>query len=322
MSNMGRLIALVLTMVMLGSLIPASAAISDVVVRDNSVNGWTFTNNYADTGMYVDTSEGDRAVVLQYIEGDVELGGNAQFTQTTPELKAGKAYTLEFDAKALNASGVNFQFNWDTRKSMTPGPKTYGWTTYKFTYIPAEDITTVIRFIIQEKTDGFWLDNIKFYALDDPNKENLLVNGDFEQGTGKAWNAGGDDAAAVVVPSNDDLVKKQKTTMFAERLTATIDANDDEWKDVEPFPVDVKEFISQNENSGDVTGGEIKFGYDDEYLYFYLEINDSIYYAIPDPSWWNNDGIQFATATMTNPSLAPFFFCTICSQKLSIHYAP
>ncbi|MBR5152163.1 MAG: beta-galactosidase [Clostridia bacterium] len=302
MSNMRRLIALVLTMVMLGCMIPASAAISDVVVRDNSVNGWTFTNTYADTNMYVDASEGDRAVVLQYIEGDVELGGNAQFTQTTPVLKAGKGYTLEFDAKAWNASGVNFQFNWDARQSMTPGPKTYGWTTYKFTYIPAEDITTVIRFIIQEKTDGFWLDNMKFYAMDDPNRENLLVNGDFEQGAGKAWTTVGEGEEAVAVTETTNLAKAQKTTMFAERLTATIDANDDEWKDVEPFPVALKEFFGHTESTGDVTGGEVKFGYDDKNLYFYLEITDTTYYALPDPSWWNNDGIQFATATMTNPA--------------------
>ena len=55
------------------------------------------------------------------------------------------------------------------------------------------------------------------------------------------------------------------------------------------------------EGNDDVTGGEIKFGFDDTNLYFYLEMNDKVHFAVPDPNWWNNDGIQFSLATIANP---------------------
>lgn len=302
MNSMKRIAALMLAMVMVSLMIPVSAAVSNVIVRDNnSFTGWSFVNTYADTDIFVDTSEGDRAAVIRFIEGDPQRGGNAQFTQTTPILQKGKAYTLEFDAKAFNASGVDFQFDWATRKSLVPGPQTYDWTTYKFTHIPENDVSTVLRFIIGAKVEGFWLDNLKFYALDDPSKENLLTNGDLEVGGGKKW-TGVVSEDKVEIEETEDWEKKQKTTMFAERITPTIDADGSEWAEVESFPVALKEtFFETEEGNDDVTGGEIKFGFDDTNLYFYLEMNDKVHFAVPDPNWWNNDGIQFSLATIANP---------------------
>ena len=107
MRELKRLTAFVVSVIMLCMLIPVNAAQSATKVTDASITGWVATNNYADAGAYIDTSEGDRAVVLRF-DGNYELWSpgqsrNLQFTQTTQLLKAGTTYCFEFDAKAKNA---------------------------------------------------------------------------------------------------------------------------------------------------------------------------------------------------------------------------
>ncbi|MBR5152162.1 MAG: carbohydrate binding domain-containing protein [Clostridia bacterium] len=297
MKNMKKIIALVLALALVCPMLPVVAKTTQKIT-DSTIPGWIYTNNYGDTNVYIDDSDGNRAAVIQF-KGYAEKDVSGQFTQTTPKLLKGHTYCLEFDAKAKNVNALNFQFNWEARKTMTPGTKSYDWVTYKISYTPIQNGTAVLRFIVEDRTDGFWIDNVKFYDIDTPSK-NLVTNGDFEKAGGKNW-VGLADEDTIEIEETEDWVKKQKTTMFAERMTATIDGNDDEWKDVEPFPVAVQEIFGNCKPTGDVTGGEVKFGFDDENLYFYLEINDTTYFALPDPSFWNNDGIQFATATVGNP---------------------
>ena len=307
MRELKRLTAFVVSVIMLCMLIPVNAAQSATKVTDASITGWVATNNYADAGAYIDTSEGDRAVVLRF-DGNYELWSpgqsrNLQFTQTTQLMKAGTTYCFEFDAKAKNAK-VNFQFNWNTRISMTPGTSSYDWQKIKLSYTPNVDETTVLRFIIEDQTDGFWLNNAKFYAVDNPEVQ-LISNGDFEMGGGAAYSpkqTTTEDGEIVEATPTEDLNKAQKTTMFADRRTITVDANEDDWSGVESFPVAYKEtFFGTKVGTGDITGGDVKFAYDDKNWYFYLKINDTTHFALPDPSYWNGDGIQFNTAMISNP---------------------
>lgn len=99
-------------------------------------------------------------------------------------LESGKSYTLSFDHKRVGGTTSYNQIYYTvggTRTAISPSKgQTVDWktTTKTFTCSNTEDFS--ICFYIVGVGASIELDNIRFYASDDENQTNLLVNGDFE----------------------------------------------------------------------------------------------------------------------------------------------
>jgi len=217
-----RLIATLITAAMLLGLVPMSVSAEIVAKETNTiVGGWDYQLVYADGGVMIDTEPGVKGKGSLKLFIKEEVPDSSIWARTTVNVAKGKSYKLKFDAKAKNAGGkTDVLFDWTRRITLVPTGKNYDWTTYEFTYQATETKTLELRWCIEDGTECFWIDNVVFYDVTEPNK-NLVTNGDFESGaTAKP--------AATPVPQSGgngsfDVFEK----------TITVDGKLDDWNGVE-----------------------------------------------------------------------------------------
>lgn len=283
-----RVTAMLLAIVLLGTTAPVLASLT-AETSESSIPGWTFVSSYSDSGMYLDTSEGVRGkaslkLVNRTVNTSTKTFGRLD---THVTVQKGKTYQFEFEAKAKNANNVTTFFNWGTRSSLTPSTKTYDWMSYKFSYRPTADETTAIRFVLDDKTDGLWLDNLRFYDVTKPSV-NLIENGDFENCSGPTE------------PSDSSLGEDavSEGSMSARYGTMIIDGKLDDWKDIPARPITRRQNFAQVINVGDAADitADIRFAFDDENLYVAMTSNDAVHVITDTSKYWEGDGVQFAVA--------------------------
>ncbi len=287
MRKFKSLAAILVIAAMVTSMIPAFAALSGIS-NETIAGGWTAEVGYSEGTISVVTGEGCLG------KGSMKLMNP---TLRTPQygsyvsiyrgvaVKKGKTYQLEFDAKMEKASkNASVAFNWN-RISLIPTTNSYSWMPFKLQYTPTQDETLMIRFLLEDKTDALWLDNIKFYDVE-KETDNLIPNGDFEN----------EDYFTVVDETpvvEDKPAEEESPYMFAVKKSIAVDGKADEWADIEELPI--TKYASWATFTGPMTCG-VRFAYDEENLYFLVQAKDAVHYTAPSSSYWNGDGIQFGTA--------------------------
>lgn len=275
--------------IIIGTL-PAMASLT-AVTTDTDVPGWTFTSNYSDSNVYIDTSNGVRGSASMKIVNRTTRNGNNWCKITTKaDVKKGKSYCLEFEAKALNANSVTVCFNSGTRTSLTPISNTYDWSTFKCNYVPTQNQTITIDFILDNKTDALWLDNIKLYASDET-QTNLIQNGDFEDMQGPKESV--DDEAVITDETETD---ESDHRLYARQHTISVDGSVDDWKDIDPMEIKTRRDLDKNIPAGDISA-DIKLAYDDENLYVAVIVQDKVHFPIlNEKDYWKGDSVQLGLA--------------------------
>ena len=284
MKEMRRVIAAALIAMMISSMIPVFVV--NAATTDTSIEGWTAVVNNADGGVYIDRSEGMRGKASVKLVNKSPRTSNQEyvaFFQKLTGLKRGKTYRLEFEAKVQNGKTCDVMFNWSPRWSLIPLKATYDWTPFQFSYTADADGSADLRFILDNKTDALWIDNIKVYDVAEPTV-NLLKNGDFEDVVGGPVEADEAEIAAETVTSPN---------YFPVYATMTVDGDVSDWDGIEGRKLaQVNKFIS---SAAVTTSGTVKYAYDDKKLYLLFEITDPIHVA-DEESFYKGDSMQFSTA--------------------------
>lgn len=247
---------------------------AEVIKTGEVVSGWSYQSVDSDSGAYIDSENANRGNgALKIFNNTADVG--YVFAITSVQVEKGKTYKLIFDAKAEKAQQIWMAFEW-TKVSLTPSTATYDWTSFEFSYIATEEGTLNIRFGVEELTPGLWLDNVRFYEKEHPER-NLIKNGDFENN--------------VAIQT-----KTEAGTINVYKKSITVDGKIDDWDGVEKFDIDRKyNFKSyKGTNIGEITGS-VKYSYDDENFYCLIESYDSVHFT-DSKNYWNGDSIQFSIA--------------------------
>lgn len=302
MERVRKASALCIVFCMLLAMIPVSAS-PTAVTYVTDINGWSFTSSKSDSGAYIDRgpdSLGNGSLMMynNTPNGSEKYG---MLVSNAAAAKNGHTYILEFDAKLKNAqlqgapSRLNATISWASQINLTPGPNSYGWTHFKSSYTAPKDRDLTVRIQINDRVEALWLDNIRLYDVENPSL-NLVTNGDFEDGSGTE------------VPQKEaieEVVTVEKEDMLAVYNKVTIDGKLDDWASVDAMPVVQKFDIPENEAEAAQIKTDIKFGYDEENLYFAIIVeNDPVHVSTSTSSYWNGDSLQFAVADPTSDSPA------------------
>lgn len=291
MIKLKRITACIMMAAMLASFMPIWSSFAA-----ETVPGWSLQLHNADAGAYIDQSQGVKgkaSVKLVQRSSRTALGEYCRF-YTSVSVKKGHDYSLEFNAKAVNANRVTVMFDWDesTRSSLTPISNNYDWTSFKIAYKSKKTGNVMIGFFCDDKTDALFLDNVKFYDKSQQNL-NLVENGDFENCIGP------------IEPKNAvEATSDSKTDMFVAPAAINIDGKLDDWKDIEALPISRRQDLEQPTTAGDITV-DIRFAYDEKNLYFAIVADDAKHFIVTDPNlYWQGDAVQFGISDPRDNSRA------------------
>lgn len=279
-----KIIAYVLAAILGCSAISVSASVGGKESDNVSISGWEVWSQNSDSAAYIeDMSELGRGNVLKLDNKTAKVVDNCYSAATTKvAVEAGKTYKIEFDAKAEDAKGVRFTFDWGLRFSIIPVASTYDWTGFKFSYTANESKTIIPQWWVDDKTTGFWLDNVRMYDVENPDV-NLVTNGSFEifDGVIEPFAEKTQTAAGGVNGSFDVFYKEG----------ISVDGKKDDWNGVQ-----VHEITQRDELGGairNIITANIRYAYDKENLYFFVEVNDPTHVANATSRFWEGDSMQF-----------------------------
>lgn len=278
-----RMVAGFLSAVMLLLCLSTYAAVG-MVTTDTSIPGWTTTISNVDGECYVDGAEFYTGKGSMRIINKTE-GGSRKFIEPLTRitgLKSGKTYVLEFDAKIQGAEG-NPQVAFDnaTRYKLAPISKSYDWTHFKYEYNVSKT-TLEVSFIVEKgPTESLWVDNICLYDKTDKNKTNLISNGTFETG--------------MIIKNVNFNQDETNRDIYIYRHDIKVDGDFSDWRNIKPTEITrVQRWKTTEEKP--LIKGNIRFAYDDSYLYIAVESEDNVHYQTGTTNYWEDDGIQFALA--------------------------
>ena len=284
MKKLRILVTILVIASMVTSLMPAFAALAGSTTELIG-GGWTATVSQSEGKISIVSGEGCIG------KGSLKLENPTYRTSTYAssvhiakgvQVKKGKTYQFEFDAKMEGGTkNASVAFNWN-RVSLLTNALSYGWLPFKLQYTPTKDEEVTLRFLLEDKADALWLDNMKFYDVDQKDV-NMLTNGDFED--------------EKYLPQKIEDISEEKPEeespyMFASKMTPMIDGDKSDWEDIELIPIDIAPWATFK---GPMTCG-VKFAYDEQNLYFLVDVNDPVHYTMPLAQYWNGDSIQFGIA--------------------------
>ena len=284
MRKLRRITAVFLAIAMVTLLMPVSASLTGVTV-DESIDGWKLQSTKSDSGVVIDQSAGVRGKASARIFNNTAsgTGGNALFLREDITVKKNKNYCLEFEAKSENTEKVQVWIHNTAKVNLVPVTNTYDWTTYRLKYRSTVSGKIGVYFILEGKTDGWWLDNVRFYDVEKPDV-NLIQNGDFENFS--VGNQG------VQVES----AEKEEFNVYSK--TMTVDGKLDDWAGVEVYDIGLKyEMLAVPYEETDTN---IQFAYDEDNFYFAIQAIDNTHYTVDPSSYWNGDSVQFNLVGVTD----------------------
>ena len=230
MRNLKRITAFFLMAVIVTTAFPVLADTSwETMIRDeyflNDV--WRYRAEYSDSYVLIDTqtARGGNAS-LKISNKTIKGAVNSYITASNKSVvvEKGKTYRFEFDAKAENAMGVYLIID-GVSKSLIPSGKTYDWMPIAFTYTSQKDGNIEFRFTVNNRTDAFWVDNIKVYDINNPSV-NLVADGDFEDLDG-----------VKEISSSKAEATTDADEMYSRYGTMQIDGKLNDWEGYETFEI-------------------------------------------------------------------------------------
>lgn len=274
---MKRVVALTVAMVCILSVFQIPETVG---AASSAPSGWVLDmSSNTVGGVTVDTAE--------------KYSGNASmklhnYTRRTKEeyvrisyeipVQPGHTYRYGFMAKVKNGTGVYAQMNWDRTNLgyLTPTGKTADWRGFEFAYNNGDQTVAHIRFVMENYTDGLWIDDLYFYdtSLPQTAEYNLIKNPSFEE-------ASPTDAVGDV---SQDIIPVKKNNEI------TIDGNMSDWEGIPSYKLDI---YTDYTSLPQTVSGEISYAYDNDNFYFAIKAEDDVHYPISAGSYWNGDGLQF-----------------------------
>jgi hypothetical protein len=305
---MKRLLSLYLLCCILFGLFPSS-------VSAGSMDGWSVsTSGTLDTELTIDTSIFRSGSASLKITRSTPTKSNVytSIEQRVP-VEKGKTYRYGTWVKAENATSTSLAFliNWERRAYLAPVKSTFDWIWYDFSYTHLGSTGNVtLKFIVNSPCKAYWIDDVEFVETKDgiPVGGNLLKNPGFE-GTGSSqpqimesiterFNSRIDKAEFSVQDFNDNLAASKVIPVY-KTDGIIIDGDLTEWADYAPvklpmLPNQKTEWLLQEADAK----VDMRFAYDDKYLYFSSYVTDDVYYPIEGSEYWRGDSIQLCLGDM------------------------
>jgi len=295
-----RWIAFILTVAMLGCMGPVFALEPEKTVA--FIDNWTYNVYSEDAGVIIDTSEDAMGKASLKLWNNMTRDKEATFVRLDipAVVEANKRYYLEFDLKLKNARNIYAMFDGTQHWLIPYGSKTADWSHYKLYFDSPTSKTMLVKFGVLDYTEGMWIDNLKYYAEDNPGV-NLLSRSNFEDLT--ASNIPKEEAPR---ETEGTLDISKYTICYSTDQVITVDGNPEEWANlanIEPVPIlDQVDLLDHEEAE---FSADVKFTWNDEGFYYLVTVQDPIHSAINNAStYWMGDGIQFnATYDTQNPNV-------------------
>lgn len=257
-----------------------------------TVSGWTAYSNDSDSGAVIDND------IVYSGSGSLKCYNNTKRTaeqyfslSTTVNVKKGKTYKYGFMAKGENINRGTVFIDWGIRTSITPFQATYDWTPFEISYTHSTDAATVeLRFVLDDKTDGLWLDNVYFYETENGVciGENLIKNSSFD--TSKTIDKSED--------ANKNYDALTKYLISGKRIPVykadgiSIDGDFSDWKsEYNVIPITGVNIL--NACTPDVDAN-IRYAWDDDYFYTAIDVTDDSFEPIEGGGFWQGDSIQIS----------------------------
>lgn len=261
---------------------------------------WTLEKG-ADTEILLDTIVARGGNSLKFVTK------TSAAASTTVPVVAGETYKAEFYVRGTNVSSANVTIG-GASYSLKPVASTFEWTRYSFEYKSQSDNPKLnIRFAVSGLVQGFWIDSISFYNVNDKNV-NLIENPDFLEG------AETDEIENEQLGSLEEQFNsiKKKDTFTVDALDSVlgglrnipvekaenivIDGKMDDWENygVAGLPTLSSQYVYYDKAFPmDINAG-LKMAYDEKGFYFVCRVQDDIHTYEDSSSYWQMDGIQFA----------------------------
>lgn len=263
-----------------------------------TIDGININLRGSDSKVTIDTENAYKGKSSLKIEKfDVEAAGRYLDITVPFAVEKGATYEYGFYAKAKKAVKETVMIDWGTRHTLTPVSSTYEWNKFKYEWKnQGGDGSTVIRFVFDGTVEGFWIDELYCYKVENGKKvgKNLVPNSGFEisGATADDETASADENGNL---SSDDYfanIKKEKPVPIYPMNKPTIDGSLSDWENVVEIKPDEKLYYVKDT----VPDLEVSFkiGYDDENLYYAVETTDDVYFSYGGTNYWSGDCIQFA----------------------------
>ena len=250
--------------------------------EDNeSIPGWNVIYKYADGKAVVSGDEKHSGKASMKIINNTP---NKNDVYISPSYKLnvvkGHTYTYGFAVKSKNSKRAVVCIDWGSsgKSSIIPFGASSDWRELGFEYThKAETGTVDLRFLIEDKTEGIWIDDLYFY--DEAESDiNMISNPSFE-GMSVLYEDNGEADQTTVIP----IVYKNDVK---------IDGVADEWTAIEKTVLTSFRMFEEGEKSLEASIG---YAYDEENLYFVMDVEDDVHYSVLDSAnYWKADSVQFA----------------------------
>ncbi len=285
---MKRLFIFLLTCAMFLQSASALAAVGSDTSDTGLADGWTIRSNNADSDVSLDTDiRYEKTKSLKIVNRTPKQNGGFVEVKQLVNTESGKTYRIGFTAKGNDVPGASVTFG-GTTKNLKVKSANWHWTDYEYTYQSTGAVT--LTFTVNDKCGALWLDNV--YVIEEGSSENLVRNGGFE---GKAAVTAPDEGKepAKDIHDADSFTAADIDSSFATVGFMPVYRTDDSRKSQAHIPSTDKQTVRYMGVDLDITA-EVALSYDDDYLYFDIDVTDDKHYAFNNTNYWTADSIQFA----------------------------
>lgn len=316
--DMKRIVTLILSLVIAMQSFSVLAAVGGDTSDTTSVPNWTIRSNNSDSHGYLDMADpvsGKQS--LKLVNETPSTQGGYLSASTSVELKSGKDYKVGFVAKGLSVDNATVSLG-GLSKSVNNKGSSFGRRVYEFDYKHTGDSgTATMSFTVRGICEGLWIDDI---YVKDEDGVNYVQNPQFEDGEGqieevkdeikddKKEDKKDDKKDDVQKPSQDvhsvdkftadDIELSFATVGFmpVPKKTLTIDGKLDEWGENDLYahiPSKPEQSVKYMQTDMDINA-DVYLSWDEDNLYFAIDVEDDVHYALNSSSYWTADSIQFA----------------------------
>lgn len=274
-----RMLALVVSFAVVLPVFPVSAEVRSAK-DDSTVPGWSCEISNVDGGVEIDTTEKFSGEASMKLYNNTPRTNGEYIRISYPiAVQPGHTYKYGFMAKVKKGQSAYAQMNWDRSALgyLTPTGKTADWREFEFAYNNGEDTTAYLRFVLENKTEAVWIDDLYFYdtALPQTPENNLIKNPSFE---------GISSATADVGEASQDIIP------VSTKKDVVIDGSLAEWSDVPSRKIEI---YTDYTKAPQTVEADIRYAYDENNFYFVINAQDDVHYPVTAGSYWNGDGLQF-----------------------------
>ncbi len=291
--NIKRIAAALLAGAML---LPAAEVFAQKDSTGTEITGWFFSKKNTDASVTLVDDESFSGKNSIHITNNTPANGDQNYLRIHNEIKLPESGRYKFGCyiKTKNA-GRTTMFLKSSMPSIVPFTKTRDWQKFEFIYDAAAPMSDWLGFMIFDKCDDIWIDDVFIYRVDEDGNqisENYVHNSSFEENaaSGKKQDVSDDDYYYADDDPNtaEGYLARSKTVPVCYSDRITIDADLSDWSEIPAV------HISGLTNYGNVpvdNDANMRYAYDDNNFYFAIETEDKTHCA-DDAKYWRCDGIQ------------------------------